>query len=103
MVLLTIVQIAIFLLDVLWWLVLVQVILSWLVAYNVINTSNDGVRRFLNGLDRFLAPLYRPIRRILPDFGGLDFSPVVLLLAISLLSQIVLRNLAISLASSGSI
>ncbi len=103
MVLLTIVQIAIFLLDVLWWLVLAQVILSWLVAYNVINTSNDGVRRFLNGLDRFLAPLYRPIRRILPDFGGLDFSPVVLLLAISLLSQIVLRNLAISLASSGSI
>ena len=103
MVLLTIVQIAIFLLDVLWWLVLAQVILSWLVAYNVINTSNDGVRRFLNGLDRFLAPLYRPIRRILPDFGGLDFSPVVLLLAISLLSPIVLRNLAISLASSGSI
>ena len=103
MLLLTIVQIAIFLLDVLWWLVLVQVVLSWLVAYNVINTSNDGVRRFLQGLDRFLAPLYRPIRRILPDFGGLDFSPVVLLLAISLLSQIVLRNIAISLASSGTV
>ncbi len=103
MVLLTIVQVAIVLLDVLWWIILLQVILSWLIAYNVINTSNDGVRRFLAALDRFLAPLYRPIRRVLPDFGGLDFSPLVLLLAISILSQIVLRNLAFSLASSGTV
>jgi YggT family protein len=103
MLLLTITQIAIVLLDVLWWIVLIHVILSWLVAYNVINTSNDGVRRFFYGLERLLAPLYRPIRRILPDFGGLDFSPLVLLLAVSILSQIILRNIAFSLASSGSI
>ena len=103
MLLLTIVQIAIVLLDVLWWIIILQVILSWLIAFNVMNNSNEGVRRFIAALDRFLEPLYRPIRRILPDFGGIDFSPLVLLLAVSLLSQVVLRNLAFSLASSGSL
>jgi len=101
MLMLTVIQIAMFLLNVLWWIIVLQVILSWLIAFNVINTGNDGVRRFLVALDRFLDPLYRPIRKILPDFGGLDFSPLVLLLAISLLSQIVLPNLAYSLAASG--
>lgn len=101
MVLLTIVQIAIILLDVLWWIIVLQVILSWLIAFNVMNTSNQGVRRFIAALDRFLEPLYRPIRRILPDFGGIDFSPLVVLLGISILSQVVLRNLAYSLAASG--
>ena len=97
MVILTVIQIAIFLLYVLWWLVFVQVVLSWLVGFNVINTSNEAVRRFQHGLDRFLEPLYRPIRRILPDFGGLDFSPLVILLLITILSEIVLPNIAKSL------
>ena len=64
------------------WIIIVQAILSWLVAFNVINTHNDFVRSLLNALDRITAPLYRPIRRILPDFGGLDFSPMVVLLLI---------------------
>ena len=101
MVLITIIQILIVLLNVLWWVIFAQVILSWLIAFNVLNTSNQGIRRFLQGLDRFLDPLYRPIRKILPDFGGLDFSPLVLLLAISILSQIVLPNIAMSLPPSG--
>lgn len=103
MLMLTIVQIAIFLLNALWWVIVLQVVLSWLVAFNVINTSSDGMRRFLAAIDRLLDPLYRPIRKLLPDFGGLDFSPLVLLLGISLLSQIVLRNYAYSLAASGTL
>ncbi len=99
MLMLTVIQIAIVLLNVLWWIIVLQVILSWLIVFNVVNTSNDGVRRFLAALDRFMEPLYRPIRKILPDFGGLDFSPLILLLAISILSQIVLPNLAYSLAA----
>jgi len=102
MLMLTIVKIAMFLLNVLWWIIVLQVILSWLIAFNVVNTSNDGVRRFLAALDRLLDPLYRPIRKILPDFGGLDFSPLVLLLAISLLNQIILPDIANSLIVSGS-
>ena len=70
------------LLRVLTYIIIAQAILSWLVAFNVINTHNDFVRSFLNALGRLTEPLYRPIRRILPDFGGIDFSPMVLLLLI---------------------
>lgn len=74
-----------FLLQVLMWIIIVQAILSWLVAFNVINTHNQFVRSLLNALDRMTAPLYRPLRRILPDFGGLDFSPMVIILLIYVL------------------
>ena len=77
-----VIDIVIMLLTVLSWIIILQAILSWLVAFNVINTYNDFVRQFLYALDRITAPLYRPIRKILPDFGGLDFSPIVVLLII---------------------
>jgi YggT family protein len=64
------------------YIIIAQAIISWLVAFNVINTTNDFVRSFLAALDRITEPLYRPIRRILPDFGGIDFSPIVVLLLI---------------------
>jgi YggT family protein len=70
------------LLQVLMWLVIAQAILSWLIAFNVINTYNDFVRQLNYALNRIIDPLLAPIRRILPDFGGLDFSPMVLLLLI---------------------
>ena len=76
------------LLRVLGWVIILQVVLSWLVAFNVINTSSDGVRRFVAAIDRFLDPLYRPIRKIMPDFGGLDLSPIVLLLAIQIVRML---------------
>ena len=95
--LLALFNIADLLLRVLTWIIILQVILSWLIAFNVINTSSEGVRRFLVGLERFLDPLYRPIRRIMPDFGGLDLSPVVLLLAISIV-RMLLAGLAADVA-----
>ena len=70
------------LLQVLLWIIIVQAVLSWLVAFNVINTHNDFVRTVWSGLYRLTEPLYRPIRRILPDLGGLDFSPMVVILLI---------------------
>ena len=88
MIFITIIQILIVLLDVLWWVIIAQVALSWLIAFNVLNTSNDGLRRFLQALDRFLDPLYRPIRKIMPDFGGIDFSPIVLILAIQIVRRL---------------
>ena len=75
-------------LQILVWIIIVQVVLSWLVAFNVINTSSNFVRTLLDGLDRLTAPLYRPIRKILPDFGGIDFSPIVLILAIQILRKL---------------
>lgn len=79
------------LLNVLWWIIVIQAILSWLVAFNVINTHNDFVRQALTALDRLTEPLYRPIRRVLPDFGGLDFSPFVVLLLIAILQRLIVH------------
>ena len=84
------------LLNVLWWIIIIQVILSWLFAFNVLNTSSDGLRRFVEALDRITEPLYRPIRKILPDFGGIDFSPLILLLLLGVV-QILLDGAEASL------
>ncbi len=70
-----------------------QAILSWLVAFNVINTHNQFVRTVLTTLDRLLEPLYRPIRRVLPDLGGIDLSPMVVILLIILVRDVLLGGL----------
>jgi len=98
---LSIYQILNLLLNLLFWIIMIQIVLSWLVAFNVINTRNDFVRQFLYALDRFTEPVYRPIRKILPDFGGLDFSPMVVLLVISILQKILLPNIFASLMGAG--
>ena len=95
--LLALFQIADLLLRVLGWVIIAQVILSLLVAFNVLNTSSQGLRTFLEGLDRFTAPLYRPIRKVMPDFGGLDFSPMVVLILIQIL-RMLLAGLANDIA-----
>jgi YggT family protein len=82
------VDIADLLLSVLTWIIIIQVILSWLFAFNVLNIHSGGVRAFTLALDRVTAPLYRPIRRLLPDFGGIDFSPLVLLILIQVIRRL---------------
>ena len=81
-------DIADFLLAILGWIIIGQVILSWLFAFGVLNTSSQGLRSFVDALDRLTAPLYRPIRRMLPDFGGIDFSPLVVLILIQILRML---------------
>jgi YggT family protein len=76
------------LLTILTWIIIGQVILSWLLAFNVLNTSSNGVRTFAVAIDRITAPLYRPIRRLMPDFGGIDFSPLVILILIQVIKKL---------------
>ncbi|MCL6741384.1 YggT family protein [Sphingomonas sp. RB56-2] len=82
-------DIVLFLLRLLSILVIVQVIVSWLVAFNVVNLHQPFVRALYTGMERVTEPVYRPIRKVLPDFGGLDFSPIVLLLLIQVISMLV--------------
>ena len=89
-----ILQIVQVLLNVIWWIIVIQAILSWLIAFNVINTQSDVVRTIWEALRRMTEPLYRPIRRILPDFGALDLSPLVVLLILYILMNIIIPNLA---------
>lgn len=70
------------------WLLIANAILSWLVAFNVVNTSNQFVNTVGTFLYRVTEPPLRPIRRVIPTMGGLDVSPVVLILVL-----IFLRNL----------
>lgn len=72
-------------------IIIVQAILSWLIAFNVINTRNDFIRSVTYALDRITEPLYRPIRRLMPDLGGIDFSPLIVLIIIKCL-QIIIQN-----------
>ena len=84
----SLIEIADLLLSVLTWIIIAQVVLSWLFVFNVLNTSSHGVRTVAMAIDRLTAPLYRPIRRILPDFGGIDFSPLVVLILIQIIKKL---------------
>ncbi len=76
------IQIVDIILTVLWWFIIAQAVMSWLIAFNVINTHNDFVAQLWMMLDRITEPLYRPFRRIMPDFGGLDLTPMLVLILI---------------------
>lgn len=76
--------------------IFVQVILSWLLAFNVVNRHGPVVSGLIRGLSQITEPVYRPIRRILPDFGALDLAPLVVLLIVSFLRT---RALPILMAS----
>ena len=79
--------VVIYLLGLLKLLLVAYAILSWLIAFNVINTYNSFVRGVQRTLEAILEPLLRPIRRIVPDMGGIDLSPMVLFLLIVLIQN----------------
>ncbi|MEQ5775589.1 MULTISPECIES: YggT family protein [unclassified Thalassospira] len=76
------------------WCLILQAILSWLVAFNVINTSNRFVYMVGDFLYRITEPALRPIRAILPNMGGIDLSPVVLILLLSFLKSLMFELFA---------
>jgi YggT family protein len=73
------------------YVIIIVAIMSWLIAFNVINVYNDVVRTIWNALNAITEPLLKPIRNILPTMGGLDISPVILLLLIFLVQDIISR------------
>lgn len=92
-------NIVLLLLNILTYVVFAQVILSWLIAFNVLNIQQPFVRAIYQALDTITRPLYRPIRKILPDFGGLDFSPIILLILIRIVAMLV-SGLAVDVYSA---
>ena len=91
---LTILKIFALLLDVAFFILLVHVIMSWLINFNVLNLRQPLVASIWDGLNRLLEPIYQPIRRMLPNTGGLDLAPLVLFIGIIILRDIVLPDLA---------
>jgi len=74
------------------WVVIVHVLISWLVAFNVINTSNQFVYMIMDVTYRLTEPLYRRIRSIMPNLGGIDLSPVVVLLGVMFLQSLIAQT-----------
>jgi YggT family protein len=83
--------------DIYTWIVIASAIMSWLVAFGVVNTRNQFIRMVVDVLYRVTEPALRPIRRIMPNLGGVDISPVILLLLLffirSLLAEYVFSSL----------
>ena len=88
----TLFQALMLILDVLWFIMIAHIIMSWLINFDVLNLRQPLVRQVWDGLSRLLEPLYRPIRNILPDLGGLDLAPLVVFIAIIILQRALVNN-----------
>jgi YggT family protein len=91
---LALVQTIVLALDLYWWMIIASAIFSWLHAFNVINSRNQFVGMIGNFLFRVTEPALRPIRRIMPDLGGIDISPIILLLILFFVRQFILTTIA---------
>lgn len=91
---LALIQTIVLALDIFWWLIILSAIFSWLYAFNVVNPRNQVVGTIGNMLFRVTEPVLGPIRRLLPDLGGIDISPIVVLLIIFFIRQFLLTSVA---------
>jgi YggT family protein len=87
-----ILEIILLILDLYVWLLIASAILSWLIAFNVVNTRNQLVAGIAEFLYRITEPVLAPIRRLMPNLGGLDISPIILILIIYLIQKLLVYN-----------
>lgn len=76
-----------FILNLVWWIFLIMIIMSWLISFNVINTRNQFVANVWRVLNQITEPILKPIRRIIPPIGGLDLSPLIVFVIIFFLQN----------------
>ena len=87
-------QILLLLLNIAQWIVLIHVIMSWLINFQVLNLRQPLVGQIWDGLNRILDPIYSRVRSFLPAMGGVDFAPLIVLLAIYALRIVLINNAA---------
>ena len=78
-----------FILNIVWWIFLIMIIMSWLISFNVINTRNQFVNGLWRVLNQITEPILKPIRRIIPSVGGLDLSPLIVFVIIFFLQNLI--------------
>lgn len=76
-------------LDILLWIIIIQAVLSWLIVFEVVNIRNPQAANIVRLIDKITAPLYRPLRRFIPPIGGIDITPLVIIIGIYLLQSLV--------------
>jgi YggT family protein len=94
------IEIIIVAIDLYIWAIIISAILSWLIAFDVINTTNRFVYTVLDFLGRVTEPALRPIRNIMPNLGGIDISPIILILGLFFVQR-VLGNLRYEMMAGG--
>ena len=93
-------QILTFLLTALFWVIIAQVVMSWLFVFKVLDPYNRTVAAIVEFLDRVTAPIYRPIRKIMPDFGMIDLPPMVVIFAIIILRDMLLPGIYLEIGQA---
>ena len=87
-------QILLLILDVAWFIVIIHIIMSWLISFQVLNLRQPFVAQIWDGLNRLLEPVYSKVRQFLPNMGGLDLAPLVVLIGLYAVRIILFNNLA---------
>ncbi len=86
-------QLLVFLLDVFFWIIIIQVVLSWLIAFDVINIKNPQARNLVALIEKATNPIYAPLRRFIPPIAGIDITPIIVIFAIKILQGLIISNL----------
>ena len=89
----SILQILLMIVNVVWFILIAHITMSWLISFQVLNLRQPIVAQFWYGLNQLLEPIYRPIRRFLPNMGGLDLAPLVALVVLMAARIIISNNL----------
>ena len=82
-------KLLIILLDVFFWIIIIQVVMSWLIAFDVINIRNSQARNLIELLHKITDPVYKPLRKFIPSIAGIDISPIIIIIGIQLLQNVV--------------
>lgn len=88
-------QILMLILDVVWFFIIAHVIMSWLINFQVLNTQQQLVAQVWYMLNRILEPIYGPVRRVLPNMGGIDLAPLAVLVGVMILRIVLTNNAAL--------
>ena len=93
----SVLQILLLILDIAQWIVIAHIIMSWLINFQVLNLRQPLVASIWDGINRLLEPIYARVRSVLPNLGGLDLAPLVVLVAIYALRIVLMNNAAVFL------
>jgi len=93
----SVLQILLLILDLAQWIIIAHIIMSWLINFQVLNLRQPIVAQIWDGINRLLEPVYSRVRSVLPNLGGLDLAPLVVLLAIYALRIVLINNAAVFL------
>lgn len=88
----SVLQILLLILDIAQWIIIAHIIMSWLINFQVLNLRQPLVATLWDGINRLLEPVYSRVRSVLPNLGGLDLAPLVVLLGIYALRIILINN-----------